>query len=94
VGRSEEQALHNETVFREANDRIAERRSELGTILGSTPFLCECEDETCTAIVRLTPGEYEQVRARTNQFLVANGHPTRGTATGLSGAGWVCVDKE
>lgn len=94
MGRSEEQAALNESVFREANDRIAERRAELTSVDGPTPFLCECEDPRCTEIVRLTLGEYERVRSESTQFVVVPGHPTDGeVADGLGGDGWVCVRK-
>ena len=53
--RSEEQARRNEEVFRDANERIAERREELVAAEDATPFLCECEDEACTAIMRVPP---------------------------------------
>lgn len=94
VGRSEEQAALNESVFREANERIAERRAELTAVDGPTPFLCECEDESCTALVRLTLGEYEQVRSEATQFVIVPGHPTGGKVVDRpSGNGWVCVRK-
>jgi hypothetical protein len=94
VGRSEEQAALNESAFREANERIAERRAELTAVAGPTPFLCECEDPRCTEIVRLTLAEYEQVRAESTQFMVVPGHPTNGEATSVAGDGWVCVRKQ
>ena len=83
----------NESVFREANERIAERRAELTAVDGPTPFLCECEDERCTELVLLTQEEYEHVRADAVRFIVARGHPTHGDEDGLSGDGWVSVRK-
>ncbi|HET8607045.1 MAG TPA: hypothetical protein VFL66_08455 [Gaiellaceae bacterium] len=94
MARSEEQAARNEVAFREANERIAERSGELTAVEGPTPFLCECEDEDCTEIVRLSLDEYRRVRAEATQFVVALGHPTRGEPTPLAGAGWVCVHKD
>lgn len=38
------------------------------------PFICECEDERCTQIVRLTLAEYEQVRRDAIRFAVSPGH--------------------
>lgn len=92
--RSEEQAAWNEAVFREANERIAWRSGELTAVEGPIPFLCECEDEDCTEVVRLSLDEYRRVRAEATQFVVALGHPTRGEPTPLAGAGWVCVRKD
>jgi hypothetical protein len=94
VARSEEQAALNETVFREANERIAARRAELPAVEGRTPFLCECEDDTCTELVRLTLEEYRRVRADPTRFVVVRGHPTRGSDDGdLGGDKWVAVRK-
>jgi hypothetical protein len=93
VARSEDVALRNERLFREANEKIAARRDELH-LTGATPFLCECEDESCTAIVRLSVDEYRQVRAQPHTFVVVPGHPTKGRPTDVGGDGWLCVSKE
>jgi hypothetical protein len=93
VERSDEQAARNEAIFREANERIAERRGDLETLEGLTPFLCECEDAACTAVMRIPIAEYERVRADEALFVIVPGHPTRGTETDLRGDGWVCVLK-
>ena len=93
VGRSEEQAARNESIFREANERLAERRAELSAVEGRTPYLCECEDESCTEIVRLTAEDYEAVRADPTHFVIVPDHPTHGAEIVRSGAGWICVAK-
>jgi hypothetical protein len=93
VARDTETALRNELLFREANDKIAERRDELDAVQGLTPFLCECEDENCTAIVRLSTDDYSRVRAGDATFVVVPGHPTIGAETEHRGDGWVCVTK-
>jgi hypothetical protein len=71
--RSEEQAARNEVRFREANETLGEKRQAL-ELDGRTPFLCECEDPTCTELIRLEVDEYEHVRSHANWFLVAAGH--------------------
>lgn len=38
------------------------------------PFICECADEGCTEIVRLSVAEYQEVRADSAHFLNALGH--------------------
>jgi hypothetical protein len=86
--------MRNERLFREANDKIAVRRDELGALDGLTPFLCECEEERCTSIVHLTTREYSQVRAAPYTFVIVPGHETIGEETDLRGSGWVCVSKE
>jgi hypothetical protein len=93
MARDEDIALRNESIFREANERIAGRRDELEAVAGLTPFLCECEDEACTAIMRISGADYAQVRRDPAYFVVVPGHPTRGEATDHRGAGWVCVRK-
>jgi hypothetical protein len=93
VERSEEQAARNETVFREANERIAERRAELDEVDGPTPFLCECDDPACTELVRLSLADYEGVRAEAPQFLVVSGHETSDAVVVREGEGWWCVRK-
>jgi len=50
------------TVFRIANDTIAERARQLG-ISGPVPFICECSNDRCFRLVHITVEEYER-RAR------------------------------
>jgi hypothetical protein len=94
VPRSRETAKRNELLFREANEKIAERRDALGALDGFAPFLCECEEEGCTAIVHLTFHEYTQVRCEPHTFVIVPGHLTVGAETDIRGNGWVCVTKE
>src|SRR5215218_10217234 len=47
---------------------------ELGLTASLVPFLCECEEERCMAIVRLAPPKYVRVRRMPKRFLVAPGH--------------------
>jgi hypothetical protein len=74
--RSERRAAENEAIFRDANERIEKRLSELTLEGGRAPFLCECEDMGCREMLRLTPAEYESVRADPRHFVIAPGHPT------------------
>ena len=76
MSRSEERAARNEAAFRRANDSIDKRRESLG-LETSTPYLCECEDESCTELVRLDPDEYRFARAEPRRFVVAPGHEHR-----------------
>jgi hypothetical protein len=50
-----------EGVFRSANDRIADRAAALG-FEGEIPFLCECDDPTCFAVIRMAPAGYANRR--------------------------------
>ena len=94
MNRSEEQAARNEATFRDANERIATRRAELSAVEGKTPFLCECEDDRCTEILRLAPEEYEAVRAEPTHFVVAPGHGPDGARVVREGDGWICIEKD
>jgi len=74
MDRSPERRAANVSTFRDANERIEDRAQELDLTVPPIPFICECEDERCTTIVRLTFSEYERVRSESRQFLVAPGH--------------------
>lgn len=89
---SDERALENERLFREANEHIDERRKEL-ELEGRTPYLCECEDQGCTQLIRLTRDEYSGIRSKVRQFVIAPGHATRGTPVERSDR-YVVVAKE
>jgi hypothetical protein len=62
-----------EDVFRSANDRIAEKGSELGLRL-PWPFLCECSDMSCFARLELTIEAYEELRSHPGRYLTVPGH--------------------
>jgi hypothetical protein len=70
----EERRARNEIVFRDANEQIRQVQRELDLPDGEMPFLCECDDETCREVLRLTPAEYEGVRSSPKRFAVAPGH--------------------
>jgi hypothetical protein len=78
VGRSVEQAAKNEAAFRLANEALEAKAGEFGFGEERTPYLCECEDERCTAVIRLTREEYEVVRAHPKRFVMAPGHQDAG----------------
>jgi hypothetical protein len=75
VSRAAEVAARNEVLFREANARIAQRGIELGVEAERTPFLCECDDISCNAVVLLSNDDYAYVRdGGPRRFLVAHDH--------------------
>ena len=65
------QVALNESTFREVNEGIEQGRHERD---GRVPFVCECGEIGCNAVVELTLDEYERVRAGSRCFLVALGH--------------------
>jgi hypothetical protein len=92
VATSVERAALNEVRFREANERIDERRVELGLDV-RTPYLCECEDERCTTVVRLRPDEYAEARRTPRTFVLSSGHRFREGDILAHRDGWMIVEK-
>src|SRR5438093_9013155 len=77
MARSEERAARNEVAFRTANEELGRKRQEL-QLEGTTPFLCECHNESCTELLQLELGEYERVRENPRQFVIVPGHDSGG----------------
>jgi hypothetical protein len=69
---SEEPREGGARLFRAMNERIRELEGD--RLVGEYDFFCECEDETCTGVLRLSAQEYESVRADPNWFAVLPGH--------------------
>ena len=61
----------NESTFRDVNEGIEHGRHDRD---GLVPFVCECGEIGCNALVELTLLEYEAIRAGSRCFLVAPGH--------------------
>jgi hypothetical protein len=70
-------------TFREANETI-ELAAHNAVLAGPIPFICECVDPTCTAIVRLTFEQYEDVRAHPHRFVTVPGHETLAVDAGAA----------
>ena len=70
------QAARNDALFRDANERIESRAESIlgGEDATPLPFLCECADVACTAIVQMTVAEYEAVRRDSARFATVPGH--------------------
>ena len=65
-----ERAARNQSLFREANERINELTLQSTFQL----FVCECENRLCKESIPMTIQEYEQVRRDPNCFFVLPGH--------------------
>jgi hypothetical protein len=78
VSRSAERAAKNEAAFRLANETLEAKAGEFGFGEGRTPYLCECEDDACMDVIRLTREEYEALRAHPKRFVMAPGHQDAG----------------
>ncbi len=70
---SNERIGNNESLFRETNEGI-ERGLWPGDEDQRVPFRCECGVLDCAEAIRLTPAEYEHVRADPRRFVVVPGH--------------------
>jgi hypothetical protein len=66
-----------EDVFRDANERIAEKAREL-ELAQPIPFLCECSDKRCFGRLFLEPAEYEEARADPEIYVTIAGHEVTG----------------
>ena len=63
----------NEKLFREVNERVEQLQD--GIQAGSDPqWICECGDETCFEKLTIPLGEYHEVRAHDDWFLIKSGH--------------------
>jgi len=89
---SEERAARNEVLFREANEKLGEKRQELD-IEGRTPFICECGDPTCVELIRLRLESYEHVRSNAGWFLIAHDHETQSARLVEEHEDYVIVEK-
>jgi hypothetical protein len=70
-----EKVGRNDAAFREANDEIEAAAEDYGLGDGRVvPFLCECSDEQCSQIIRLTLAEYRRARGNPRWFVHAPQH--------------------
>jgi hypothetical protein len=69
---SAERVALNDATFRNANEKIEDKAESLE--IDPVPFLCECADVTCTEVVRLSLGDYEDIRSDPTHFLNVPGH--------------------
>jgi hypothetical protein len=74
MARSAEQRARNESIFREANEKLERKVVRLSITESRTPYFCECDDPGCRSVVNLTIREYEAVRSEPTQFLITPGH--------------------
>jgi len=93
MSRSVQRAAENEAAFRRANESLEAKAEELGFGEERTPYLCECEEETCTAVIRLTREEYEQVRAHSKRFVMTPGHQGERDRVVRDEAGFTVIEK-
>ena len=94
---TEARMAENQSTFREANERIEAAADDMG-LFEPVPFICECAARDCTAIVRLTLTDYEDVRSNPRRFFNVPGHEALSVEAGAAVVvettpGYVLVDK-
>jgi hypothetical protein len=95
VSISAARVARNDATFREANEAIQAQAAHWN-MDGPLPVVCECADERCASILRLTPREYEEVRAEPRWFINVPGHQVNALGWGKVVAehdGYVIVEK-
>lgn len=65
-------------LFRGVNDIV--RDVDGDRVTGLHDFVCECGDEACTRVLRMTGAEYDALRALDDCFAVLAGHERRDDA--------------
>jgi len=78
---------YNESVFREANEQLANVFEREAQGSRRVPFLCECSDRACTRVVELSLEEYADVRRHPARFLTLTGHEDSDAEIVVSGGG-------
>jgi hypothetical protein len=91
--RSLKQAAENEATFRSVNERLEAKAAELELLDQRTPYLCECEDESCTEVLLLRRDEYESVRAHPRRFVLSPGHQGEDDETVRDEAEFTVIEK-
>ena len=69
-----ERVAKNNATFRTANEEIRRSAETHRAMESQVPFLCECPNPECTEFVRLSLGEYKEIRSHPRRFLNAPGH--------------------
>jgi len=72
MGERDRRRALNEATFRSVNEEIVEvgsRRADR-----RLEIVCECSDLACAVPISVSVGEYEEARADSRTFVVAQGH--------------------
>ena len=79
MSESLERLAHNQTLFREVNERIqylGEVNERIGYSAEGAPseFVCECSNTECISTIEPTVVEYERVRSNPTCFVIKPDH--------------------
>jgi hypothetical protein len=90
---AERRIAHNESVFRDVNERIAGGHWP-GDSDGVVSFRCECGSLGCNQLLEVTLAVYEQVREDPRRFLLIPGHEIPGVEVVVAAeGGYIVVEK-
>lgn len=64
----------NEALFRKVNERLEQLNETFGFLTNRMEVVCECGNASCAQRLTVPVAEYEALRARGDQFIVAPGH--------------------
>jgi hypothetical protein len=64
----------NESIFREANERIEELNQTFATLTDKLVLVCECGYGDCAEKIEMSASEYEELRADSAHFAIVKGH--------------------
>ena len=76
-GLAKTRIAHNEAVFRDVNERIADGQWP-GEGSDRVAFRCECGSLSCNQLIEVTLALYERVRSDSRHFLLVPGHDIPG----------------
>jgi hypothetical protein len=74
LGEQQLRAARTQSLYRDVNEQIRQAQARMGPGGDEYEVICECCVDGCADRLRLTPAEYELVRAGPNRFVVAPGH--------------------
>ena len=75
MGDRDERVAHNQTLFRELNERLREITETIAPgDAGALELFCECGRADCMEKIHVPALAYEAVRARAELFVVAPAH--------------------
>jgi hypothetical protein len=84
----------NEVLFRQVNERLKELGTSFSIVAEAAEFVCECGNVSCAEPIRMTLGEYEQLRSHGAWFAVRSGHETPDVESVVERHGdWNVVEK-
>jgi hypothetical protein len=70
----ERRAAHNQLLFREVNEQIANLTERFQAQVSDLDLVCECADPSCTGTIRLGLEEFGRIDRAQNAFLLLRGH--------------------